>query len=222
MKHTPDHNSVYYSIEAIHSYNVDPHNFEIYLMGEEGLGDEHNNEPGVEFTMSGRFVRNMRILMNLNPKTPILVHMKTDGGDTTEGMAIYDCIKQYPAHVTILCYTHASSMSSIILQAADKRIMMPHSTFMFHGGNFGVNGTYKQTLTAVEFSLKHDLPQMLEIYTDSLTHSGKFSTWDRKKIQKMLVAEMDKREDVYLTAAETVEWGFADEIFAGNWGTLKP
>ena len=28
----------------------------------------------------------------------------------------------------------------------------------------------------------------------------------------MLVAEMESKEDVYLTAEETIEWGFADRI----------
>ena len=43
-------------------------------------------------------------------------------------MAIFDAIKICRSHVTILVYGQAESMSSIILQAADKRIMMPNST----------------------------------------------------------------------------------------------
>lgn len=210
--------SHHYRVESIHSYNIDVPNRELFLFGEEGLGDEDNVEPGVEFTMANRFIRNIRML-SLRDKRPILVHMKTCGGDWHEGMAIYDAIKHCPAHVTILSYTHARSMSSIILQAADRRVLMPHSTFMFHEGSFGMFGTWKQVKTAVDFVRRTEDQQMLDVYVDSMQYSGIHRQKSREDIAKLLKMKMDESEEVYMTAEETVAWGLADEVFAG-WSTL--
>jgi ATP-dependent protease ClpP protease subunit len=139
------------------------------------------------------------------------------GGDWKEGMAIYDVIKSCPNRVTILNYTHARSMSSIIFQAGDKRVMMPHSTFMFHEGTMEMGGTAKQFRTEVEENQK-DLETMLNIYINVMKDHGKMSKMSVSRIRTWLISQMDKREDVYLTAKEAVEYGFADEIF-GQDGT---
>jgi ATP-dependent Clp protease protease subunit len=215
------HPAEYYTVEALHDYNVDVPNHEIYLMGEESQGDDEGNEPGVEYIMASRFIRNMRFLTTKTPKKNLLIHMKSCGGSWEEGLAIYDTIKFSSAKTTILNYTHARSMTSIIFQAATKRVMMPHSHFMFHGGTTVFSGTYKQALATAEFSRKHEMDWMLDMYVCRMKQGGKFSSWTEAKIKNMLIKEMDKKEDVYLTAEETVEWGLADEIFDGNWGKIK-
>ena len=124
----------------VHEYDVDLQSNHIYLMGMESYAAGHEEaigEPGVEYSMANRFIRNLNICMRANPDKPVVIHMKTCGGDWTEGMAIYDAIKSCPMPVTILNYTHARSMSSLILQAANKRVMMPHSYFMYHDGTLG-------------------------------------------------------------------------------------
>jgi len=214
---------------ALHEYNVDQDGMTIYLMGEdsysEGADGEWATEPGVEYSMSNRLIRNLQALQK-SPKDskgklrPIIIHMKTCGGDWSEGMAIYDAIYHCPNPVVILNYTHARSMSSLILQAADKRVMMPHSYYMFHEGDATISGTEKQVRSYQEFFSKLT-PVMLNIYTDSMREKGKFHKSSRSTIKKMLTEMMDKKEEVYLTAKETVTWGLADEIFDGNWEKLK-
>lgn len=206
----------------VHEYDVDLQSNHIYLMGMEiftaGTGAPEG-EPGVEYTMANRFIRNMNICIRANPEKPIVIHMKTCGGDWEEGMAIYDTIKSCPVPVTILSYTHARSMSSLIFQAANKRIMMPHSTFMYHDGTLGLEGTVKQVNTAVEFGKIID-GQMMKIYIDVMKESGKFKHRSRKFILEYLRKQMDKKEDVYMTAKEAVELGFADSIFNYDWASL--
>jgi ATP-dependent protease ClpP protease subunit len=219
MRQLPD--SLYYAYEALHLYNIDAPNHEIYLTGEEDRPYDDNEEPGVEYAMATRFIKNLRFCVQHDPKKPILIHMKTNGGYWEEGMAIYDAIKSCPSYVTVLNYTHARSMSSIILQAADYRLMMPHATFMFHDGTWATSGTLKQVYTEIDFNKKVADPAMIKIYVDSLKHDGKFKGWSRPRIAEMLRDEMNKKEDVYLTAQEAVDWGFADEIFEGDWEALK-
>ena len=42
-------------------------------------------------------------------------------------------------------------MSSIVLQAADKRVMMPNSYFMCHFGSSGYSGNYLDVQKAATF-----------------------------------------------------------------------
>ena len=46
--------------------------------------------------------------------------MHSVGGNWNDGMAIFDAIELCQSYVTIIVYGQAESMSSIILQAADK------------------------------------------------------------------------------------------------------
>lgn len=137
--------------------------------------------------------------------------MKSNGGDMIEGMAIYDAIKACPAHITIINYTHARSMTSIIFQAADRRVMMPHSHFMFHDGMWGMQGVIRQVRAEFYFMERSDT--MIPIYIESMLNSAKFAGKKPSKLRKYLRKRMDKKEDVYLTAEEAIEWGFADETF---------
>lgn len=207
----------------LHEYDLDLASNHIYLFGSEaynvGNGGEFDSEPGIEYIIANRFIRNLNLCMRVNPNEPILIHMKTCGGYWEEGMAIYDAIKSCPFPVTILSYTHARSMSSLIFQAANKRVMMPHSTFMFHDGTLGIEGTVKQVNSSVEFSKVCD-DQMMKIYVDAMKHQGKFMHRSRKWIQAWLRDQMDKKEDVYLAAEQAVEFGFADTIFDYNWKKL--
>lgn len=206
-------------VDQVHEKDVDLQSNHIYLLGREEYHNEEGVEPGVEYMMANRFIKNLNLCMRVNPDTPIVIHMKTCGGIWEEGMAIYDAIKSCPFPVTILSYTHARSMSSLIFQAANKRVMMPHSTFMFHDGTFGMEGTVKQVHSAVEFGKIADR-QMMKIYIDTMKGSGKFSKRSRKFIEAWLREQMDKKEDVYLTAEQAVEYGFADKIFDYNWSKL--
>ena len=209
---------------TLHEYDLDYENNEIYLIGAReysaGVGDDTDQgEPGVEHIMAGRFIKNLQSLMKKEGNDPIVVHMKTCGGHWGEGMAIYDALKMCPNPITILSYTHARSMSSLIFLAANKRVMMPHSTFMFHEGSMFGGGTVKQYLTeAVEVKKAGD--QMLGVYIDALKKQGSMKSWSRKRIKEWLIHEMAFKEEVYLDAQESVKLGFADEVFNGNWDKL--
>ena len=206
----------------LHEYDVDLQSNHIYLMGMEQFttGQEESiGEPGVEYSMANRFIRNLNLCMRSNPEKAIVIHMKTCGGDWTEGMAIYDAIKSCPVPVTILNYTHARSMSSLIFQAANKRVMMPHSYFMYHHGTLAYEGNVRTVFSTVEFD-KLATKAMLNIYADSMEQNGKFKGKPRKTILAYLNRRMEKKDDVFLTAQETVDLGLADYVFDYNWAQL--
>lgn len=208
-------------IAQIHDYDVDLQSNHIYLMGVDNysFGSDNTEEPGVEHIMASRFIRNMNLCMRVNQDVPIVIHLKTSGGSWEEGMAIYDTIKSCPYMVTILSYTHARSMSSIILQAANKRVLMPSSYFMFHDGTIDIGGTVKQVESAIEFG-KGATKRMLDIYSTSMKEQGKLSKLTIPRIQGWLRGQMNAKEDVYLTSRDAVEYGLADEVFDYNWAGL--
>lgn len=212
------------SVDYVHDYGLDPEMREIYLFGREEYAHyEMDTEPGVEYTMANQFIKNLRILQSLGDD-PILIHMKTNGGYWEEGMAIYQAILTCPVHCTILNYTHARSMSSIIFQAADNRVMMPFSTFMYHRGTTGFDGTITQLVTEFEQN-KIAEAQMIKIYTDKMSSGAKFKDWTTRRRKTYLMREMKEHEEVYLNAEDTVDHGFADGVFGSNgtfdWAGLR-
>ena len=199
----------------IHDYGVDLKNNHIFLFGESnyvfGVGSDYTYEPGVEYTMSNRFIKNMYLCMTKNPNKPITIHMKTAGGDWSEGMAIYDTIKNCPNHVTIINYTHARSMSSLIFSAADERIMMPHSYFMFHLGTYGIDAEYQTALSNMKFDEKNE-DVMISIYAELMNKKGRLVNKGIEFIKKWIRKQMAYKGDVFFTAQEAVDYGLADKI----------
>ena len=206
-------------IDHIHSYNLDVSNREVYILGEE-FDREDNDEPGVDYRMANRLIKNLRILSSIS-KEPILIHLKTCGGDYIEGMAIFDTICQCQCPIIILSYTHARSMSGIILQAAKKRVLMPNSYFMYHGGTLEFKGDSKSVMSQVDFE-KKVADDYISILAKRVHKSDKYNEdIDFMEVKEILKNEMDKKGDVMLTAKEAVEMGLADEIFDGDWKRLK-
>lgn len=205
------------AIHEIHVNGVDVLNNEIYLVGEEtynsGAGVDEAAEPGVEYIMSSRFIKNLNILCN-NSDNPITIHMKTNGGHWGEGMAIYDAIKSCKNEITIINYTHARSMSSLIFLAADKRVMMPHSVYMIHEGTIHTGGTVRQFRTEFEQNEKA-MEQMMNIYIKHLSKQTYWKDSTESQIKSWLIKNMKDREEFYMSAEEAVEYGFADEIMHG-------
>jgi len=206
--------------ETVHDYNVDPIGGHIYLFGEEVHAtmdeDMGGQEPGVEYVMASRFIRNITLLQRDKSVETILVHMKTCGGLWEEGMAIHNAIKACPTPVTILNYTHARSMSSLIFQAANKRVMMPDSYFMYHTGDLALSGVSQQVYSEVDFQRKISDPRMLEIYSNEMHAQGVFKGQPKKDIKAYLKSQMEKKVDVFLSAREAVKMGLADEVFGAN------
>lgn len=198
-------------IPTLHEYGilVGKRKVDIFLTGNDFW--DTDEEPGVDYRMANTFIKNL--LIAKSRKLPVALHLKTCGGDWTEGIAIYDAIKAYPYEVVGINYTHARSMSSVIFLACDHRIMHEHATFMFHEGTISDYGTVKQYRTGYEENLK-STEQMMLIYIQHLANYN-YLGGNKKKIRRWLVKQMDKKEDVYFNAAEALEIGFTDEVIHG-------
>lgn len=211
---------MYEHIEILHNNWIDPKKREMWIHGIDVACDTDGNadEPGVNFMMATRVIKNLHYFRNQSVTDRVIIHLHTCGGVWEEGMAIYDNIKMMPYPVTIVNHTHARSMSSIILQAADDRVMLPNSCFMFHKGQLMLSGHHTEVMTSAEWCKMLDR-KMIDIYTEVLVKGKKFANTSEKLIRSHLNSIMSKKLDVYLTAEDAVDWGFADRVIH-NWSEL--
>lgn len=142
----------------------------IYMGSMSSSDDE--GESGTDYHMAETVVKALHILDNqdavsMKGEKPINVIMNNIGGEVYHGMAIYDAISNCKNHVTIRVYGHAMSMGSIILQAADQRIMTRHSRIMIHYGSFGMHQHTKIVYKWASETKKFD-EIMENIYLDKI------------------------------------------------------
>ena len=62
----------------------------------------------------------------------IEVHINSNGGAVSEGLAIYNVLKNSKAKVTTYCDGFACSPASVIFMAGDERVMNGASLLMIH------------------------------------------------------------------------------------------
>lgn len=202
------------TIGLVHEKWINPKTREMWIHGVDvSSSDYEGEEPGVEYMMATRVIKNLHLFKLQSKTRRVIIHLHTCGGIWEEGMAIYDTIKSMPYPVTMISYTHARSMSSIIIQAADYRILMPNSYFMIHWGESGFYGYSPAAISNAQWIEKID-KKMLDIYTDIAHECGdKFKRKSKKFVRESIEGLMNKKGDVFFTPEEAIEWGFADEIF---------
>lgn len=193
-KKTVDH------LEHFHDSSIYIPTRTIYL-GSEESNIEHG-ESGTDAAMAERTIKNLHILESLN-KDPITIIMNNIGGDVNHGLAIYDVIRNCESHVTIKVFGHAMSMGSIILQAADERIMSEMSSQMIHYGTLAVNKEAKTAYNIVEENKRID-SWMEKMYMEKI--KAKNPNFKLSKLKAMCT------NDTFLTAEESVKLGLADKI----------
>jgi len=201
-------------LEDIHLYRVDRHNFIIYVGGDpvhDGNREFEDGEPGVDYSMADRFAANLTALTNIDSKRPILVELSSCGGDWEEGMKMFGAILHCPNPVTVIATKWARSMSSIIPLAADKFIIRPPAKYMIHHGYTAFEGTEQEAYTYFEEGLRA-LEHMMRIYTARLKSQGAHRHKSEKTIRALLDEKVRRKIDVWFTADEAKQWGFADEV----------
>jgi len=183
-------------------YNIDVDNRQIFICDDsEDEGITHQNTPHI--------LKNILYLDSLN-NNRIIIHLCSMGGIWDYGMAIFDCIKQCESYTICVIHGHARSMSSIIIQAANLRLMMPNATFMIHYGDIVVEDTSKGFLTAARREhLENEI--MLHIYSQRCN-----------KTKDFIKSKINKVQEWYMDANEALRHGFIDGIIGSkNYPNLK-
>lgn len=194
----------------IHEYGISPRSREIYLHSQYWC-NEYDEEAFIDYMVATKFEKNINFL-NEQSSDNILIHQHTVGGMWNDGIAIYDTIKASVSPVTVLAYAHARSMSSVTIQAADKRVLMPNTDFMVHHGWLSISDAETGALTEAKWAEKME-GVMLKIYADRCKESKFFGKKSKREIMAYIKKKIMEKQHWYMTASEAVYYGFADGVF---------
>lgn len=136
----------------------------------------------------------------------IYMYINTPGGSVSAGLAIVDTMHFIKSDVQTIVMGVAASMGTIIASsgAKGKRFMLPNAEYMIHQPMGGTGGGTQQTDMAIaaEHLLKtrHNLEQILA------DNSG----------QPLDKVHADAERDNWMSAQETLDYGFIDAIMTKN------
>lgn len=206
-------------IYDLHSFGINLDTREIFLHPDPST---NTDEAEIDHRVANTFIKNIRFLDHVN-NNPIVIHMCTCGGSWEYGLAIYDSISSSRSLVYLISYAHARSMSGVVLQAADYRILTPNAYFMMHHGQDGWSGSSPGLVTHAE-QAKKSQDQMLNIFVEKCKNGPYFTDrqMSEKRITTFLQKKLAQKQEWYLTAEETIEYGLADYIYGvGKCPTIK-
>lgn len=195
-------------LDCIHDHSLNIKSRTIYVHSEPHFDDEI----GVSFHMASKFIKNLDYLNSLS-SDEIFVKFITVGGDWNYGMAMYDAIANSQSYVTAISFAHARSMSSIIIQAADTRLIHKHADFMVHYGTYGDEGDLREVMSSMDYYKKSN-ERMLDIYTDKCL-SGQFATENKmkeKELKEYIRQQIEKKTAWWMSAEEALYYGFVDKV----------
>ncbi len=132
----------------------------------------------------------------------IYLYINSPGGSVDSGMAIFDTMQWISNDVATVAMGLAASMGQFLLSAGTKgkRFALPHSRIMMHQPSGGLGGTASDIRIQAEQSL-HIKKTMGGLIAE---HTG----------QTVEQIEADSDRDRWFTAAEALDYGFIDHVYA--------
>jgi ATP-dependent protease ClpP protease subunit len=129
----------------------------------------------------------------------INVRINSGGGVAADGIAIYNSLREHPAHKVMHVDGQAASIASVILMAGDEVVVYPTSLIMVHaphtyaGGN---SATFRQ------------IAEALDTHSAAMVEAYVAKTGKREEVIRLLADGADH----WYTGAQAVEFGFADTL----------
>jgi ATP-dependent Clp protease protease subunit len=134
-------------------------------------------------------------------KKPICIRMTSQGGAATSGLALYDAIKLCKRDTRIEGFGECSSVATLVLQAADWRVVTEHTRILLHNGQAEASGT------TTGHSMRNGADEILR--TDKLFH--RLMAAKSHRCSSDFIADLCAKES-YLTAAQALEYDLVDEV----------
>ena len=128
----------------------------------------------------------------------INVHINSYGGDVSEGLAIYNVLREHKAQIVTICDGFACSAASVVFMAGDRRVMQPASLLMIHNAWTVAMGNAAQ--------LRKTADDIETITQASVEAYKKVVTISEEEIKALMDAE------TWILPKDAVEYGFATEI----------
>lgn len=187
------------SIDHFFDYDLSLETRTVYLGSN---ADDEGDETGVDYKMAEKAIKSLHLLSQ--SEGPITILMNNLGGDFVHGMAIYDSIKEKRNHITIKAYGYCMSMGTLILQAADERVLAANSQFMIHYGSTVISSDDPVKFESWNKRVKKDNLLMEKIYMENIKKVH--PEFPLKQLRKML------RDETILDPEDVVALGLADKM----------
>ncbi|EHI75225.1 ATP-dependent Clp protease proteolytic subunit [Streptococcus criceti] len=160
----------------------------------------------VEDNMANSIIAQLLFLDAQDSTKDIYLYVNSPGGSVSAGLAIVDTMNFIKSDVQTIVMGMAASMGTIIASsgAKGKRFMLPNAEYLIHQPMGGTGAGTQQTDMAIAaeqlLKTRNNLEQILA------NNSGKTV----KQIHK------DAERDYWMSAKETLAYGFIDEIMENN------
>ena len=160
----------------------------------------------VEDNMANSLIAQLLFLDAQDNTKDIYLYVNTPGGSVSAGLAIVDTMNFIKSDVQTIVMGVAASMGTIIASsgAKGKRFMLPNAEYLIHQPMGGAGSGTQQTDMAIV--AEHLLRTRNTLEKILAENSGK----SVEQIHK------DAERDYWMSAQETLEYGFIDEIMENS------
>ena len=160
----------------------------------------------VEDNMANSVIAQLLFLDAQDNTKDIYLYVNTPGGSVSAGLAIVDTMNFIKSDVQTIVMGVAASMGTIIASsgAKGKRFMLPNAEYLIHQPRGGAGSGTQQTDMAIV--AEHLLRTRNTLEKILAENSGK----SVEQIHK------DAERDYWMSAQETLEYGFIDEIMENS------
>ena len=160
----------------------------------------------VEDNMANSVIAQLLFLDAQDNTKDIYLYVNTPGGSVSAGLAIVDTMNFIKSDVQTIVMGVAASMGTIIASsgAKGKRFMLPNAEYLIHQPMGGAGSGTQQTDMAIV--AEHLLRTRNTLEKILAENSG-------KSVEQI---HQDAERDYWMSAQETLEYGFIDEIMENS------
>ncbi|KPL24786.1 MAG: hypothetical protein AMJ75_02770 [Phycisphaerae bacterium SM1_79] len=147
-------------------------------------------------------IAQMLFLSNEDSKNDIHFYINSPGGSITAGLAVYDTMQFLRCDVATYCIGQAASMAAVLLASgkADKRFLLANNRILLHQPL--ITGQLIGPATDLDIEAQEILRLRARLYDILAKHTGQTT----EKVEK------DCDRNLWLDAAEAIDYGLADRI----------
>ncbi len=147
-------------------------------------------------------IAQMLFLSNEDTKTDVHLYINSPGGSITAGLAIYDTMQFLRCEVATYCVGQAASMAAVLLAGgkAGKRFLLANNRILLHQPL--IAGQLIGPATDLDIEAQEILRLRARLYDILAAHTG-------QAVEKV---EKDCDRNLWLDAAEAIEYGLADRV----------
>ncbi len=156
----------------------------------------------VDDTAANLIIAQMLFLSNEDAKKDIHFYINSPGGSITAGLAVYDTMQFLRCDVATYCVGQAASMGAVLLAGgnAEKRFLLANNRILLHQPL--ITGQLIGPATDLDIEAQEILRLRGALYELLAKHTGQSA----EKVEK------DCDRNLWLNAAEAIEYGLADRV----------